>query len=98
MKDHIDKEKNIKIVIIGNKIDLKEKRIISEEEGKKIAEEYNLNYFETSAKDNIGINEAMRDIIKDILNERSKEKNENINNKIELEDKKTEVNGNGCSC
>jgi hypothetical protein len=40
----------------------------------------------------------MRDIIKDILNERSKEKNENINNKIELEDKKTEVNGNGCSC
>ena len=85
-------------MIIGNKIDLKEKRIISEEEGKKIAEEYNLNYFETSAKDNIGINEAMRDIIKDILNERSKQKNENINNKIELEDKKTEVNGNGCSC
>lgn len=85
-------------MIIGNKIDLKEKRIISEEEGKKIAEEYNLNYFETSAKDNIGINEAMRDIIKDILNDRSKEKNENINKKIELEDKKTEENGNGCSC
>ncbi len=40
----------------------------------------------------------MRDIIKDILNDRSKEKNENINNKIELEDKKIEVNGNGCSC
>ena len=30
----------------------------------------------------------MRDIIKDILNDRSKEKNENINKKIELEDKK----------
>ena len=40
----------------------------------------------------------MRDIIKDILNDRSKEKNENINNKIELEYKKTEENGNGCSC
>ena len=40
----------------------------------------------------------MRDIIKDILNDRSKEKNENINKKIELENKKTEENGNGCSC
>ena len=40
----------------------------------------------------------MRDIIKDILNDRSKEKNENINNKIELEVKKTEENGYGCSC
>jgi len=98
VKDHIDKEKNIKVVIIGNKIDLKGERKISEEEGKKIAKEYNLDYFETSAKDNIGINEAMIKIINDILNDRLKEKDENINNKIKLEDKKTEENENGCSC
>ena len=90
--------KDILICLIGNKCDLEGKRAVSYEEGKNFAEENDLLFFETSAKDNIGINEAMRDIIKDILNERSKEKNENINNKIELEDKKTEVNGNGCSC
>ena len=37
-------------------------------------------------------------IINDILNDRLKEKDENINNKIKLEDKKTEENENGCSC
>ena len=66
-----------------------------------MAKDYNLNYYETSAKDNIGINELMKDVIKDILNGKSKEENTNkngINNKeIKLKENNRE-NERGCSC
>ena len=68
-----------------------------------MAQDYNLNYYETSAKENIGINELMKDLIKDILNSRLKIKNEkendNNNDKIQLEQTKTKnENENECSC
>ena len=49
--------KDILICLIGNKIDLEEKREVSYEEGKNFAEENNLLYFETSAKDGNNIQE-----------------------------------------
>ena len=101
VKKNINDKNNTKIVLIGNKIDLKEEREISEDDGKKIAKEYNMNYYETSAKENIGINELMKDVIKDILNGKSKEENTNkngINNKeIKLKENNRE-NERGCSC
>ena len=101
-KEHISDKNNTKIVLIGNKIDLKEEREISEDDGKKIAKEYNMNYYETSAKENIGINELMKDLIKDILNSRLKIKNEketnnNDKNEIKIEQIKTK-NENECFC
>ena len=66
-----------------------------------MAQDYNLNYYETSAKENIGINELMKDVIKDILNSKSKEeninKNEINNNEIKLKEKIRE-NERRCSC
>ena len=66
-----------------------------------MAKDYNLNYYETSAKENIGINELMKDVIKDILNGKSKEENTNkngINNKeIKLKENNREKER-GCSC
>ena len=50
--------KNILLVLIGNKCDLEEKRQVSIEEGKKVAEENDMIFVETSAKDNININEV----------------------------------------
>jgi GTPase SAR1 family protein len=49
--------KDILICLIGNKIDLEEKREVSYEEGKNFAEENNLLFFETSAKDGNNIQE-----------------------------------------
>ena len=49
--------KDILICLIGNKIDLEEKREVSYEEGKNLAEENNLLFFETSAKDGNNIQE-----------------------------------------
>ena len=66
-----------------------------------MAKDYNLNYYETSAKENIGINELMKDVIKDILNSKSKEeninKNEINNNEIKLKENNRE-NQRACSC
>ena len=66
-----------------------------------MAQDYNLNYYETSAKENIGINELMKDVIKDILNSKSKEenmnKNEINNNEIKLKENNME-NQRVCSC
>ena len=49
--------KDILICLIGNKTDLEEKREVSYEEGKNFAEENNLLFFETSAKDGNNIQE-----------------------------------------
>jgi len=50
--------KDILICLIGNKCDLEERRAVSTEDGKKFAEENNLLFFETSAKDGTNINEV----------------------------------------
>ena len=66
--------KNILLVLIGNKCDLEEKRQVSIEEGKKVAEENDMIFFETSAKDNINIDEVFLKSYKKIL--------ENIKNNV----------------
>ncbi len=42
--------KNIHMVLVGNKIDLNEQRKISKEEGKELADEFKMDFFEASAK------------------------------------------------
>ena len=49
--------KNILICLIGNKIDLENKREVSYEEGQNFAEENDLLFYETSAKEGNNIQE-----------------------------------------
>ena len=53
-------DKTIPIVLSGNMIDLKEERKVSYEEGEQFASSHGWSYFETSAKDNIGVNELFQ--------------------------------------
>lgn len=53
------------MVLIGNKIDLP--REVTTDEGKKIAEYYKIPFFESSAKENIGISEFVRKIITEVI-------------------------------
>ena len=53
---------NVIIYIVGNKIDKKGERKVSEEDGRKLADEYEFPFAETSAKDGININETFEDI------------------------------------
>ena len=49
--EFINTYENTNIIICGNKIDLKDKREVSYEEGKKFSEEKKMDFFEVSAKE-----------------------------------------------
>ena len=58
---------NVVIYLAGNKIDVPdEERIVKTEDGQKIADEFNLPFFETSAKDGINVNEAFESLVEKI--------------------------------
>ena len=63
---------NIKYILVGNKCDLEENREVKKEEGINLSKEYECNFFETSAKEGINVNEIFQtlvdNIIKDIKN------------------------------
>ena len=61
------KEKIFPLVLIGNKCDLEEKREVTEEEGKKIADKFGFPFFETSNKNGTNIEKACTDLIDKII-------------------------------
>ena len=62
-----NKGENYPIIIIGNKIDLEEKRKITTEEGENLAKKYGLDFFEISNKEDINIKEAIFTLFKKVL-------------------------------
>ena len=61
---------NISIILVGNKSDLDDRRRVTNEEGKKKAEEYGIPFYETSCKDGNNINEVILRITEEILNKK----------------------------
>ncbi len=64
--EHCSSNSNIKIVILGNKID--KERKVSKEEAELYCKKLNYAYFEVSAYKNINIDTAFRTLTLDILN------------------------------
>ena len=52
--------KTVQLVLIGNKSDLEDKRVISYERGQNLASENNMLFFETSALNGKGVEEAFK--------------------------------------
>ena len=82
---------NSKIILLGNKNDLKDKRVVSYEEGKNIYEKYNLEYFtEISAFDDFSSPNFMEmgaiSFYKDYENNGNDLSNSNMNESIMLID------------
>ncbi len=57
--DFVNNIENSNIVIIGNKIDLEDKREVPTEEGKKFSDEKNYEFFEVSAKDDKNLSDML---------------------------------------
>ena len=53
------------IILVANKID-HEERVVTEEQGEKLAKSFNLKIFESSAKENINVTEAFQEVIENI--------------------------------
>ena len=82
----------IQKILIGNKCDLNEREVTTEE-GKKLAEENGMKFFETSAKNDINVKETFESITKDILDVQYKEEGESRNSLVidrNIEKKKDE--------
>lgn len=55
-------------VLVGNKVDLNDnERKVSFEEGEKLAQENNINFYEISAKENINIKKCISYLVKEIM-------------------------------
>ena len=68
---------NFPIILIGNKCDL-ENRVISKEEGEKLAQEQGFSFIETSCKEGINIEESVKILVDDIMKRRKSAKLKNI--------------------
>jgi len=83
----------VDVFLIANKVDLIRDRVISKEEGEKLAKKYNMIYFECSAKSGFNVDEMFRKIA-EIVSERlfnllNDNKHIKIKRESEIERKKT---------
>ena len=70
-------EEKIKCILIGTKCDL-DKREVSEEDGQTLGEKYGYKFLETSAKENININEAFETLVSEIMNNFKENRRESL--------------------
>lgn len=46
---------NAQVILVGNKCDMEDERVISFERGKQLADQLGVEFFETSAKENVNV-------------------------------------------
>ena len=90
-----DNANSIPVIIVGNKIDKEDEREIEKNDALKFAEDNKYKYFETSAKTGEGVDDAFRDMAKQILIYQYQFKEERETIKIN-KDKKDDKNKKGC--
>ncbi|CAE7383175.1 rab8A [Symbiodinium microadriaticum] len=57
---------NVNKILIGNKCDMQDQRVVTTGEGEALAKEYNIHFFETSAKQDINVETAFITIATDV--------------------------------
>ncbi|KAL7038714.1 hypothetical protein ACKWTF_009668 [Chironomus riparius] len=64
---------DVPMVLVGNKCDLEDERVVGKELGKQLAQQFNCSFMETSAKAKINVNDIFNDLVQQI-NKKSPEK------------------------
>ena len=87
-------QEEIGLVLLGNKCDM-EPRVVTEDMGKKMAEELKISYYETSALTGQGIREAFEELTMDIMKKRGVSEGGNTGG-VELNSKKKKKEKGDC--
>lgn len=64
---------DVPMVLVGNKCDLEDERVVGKDLGKQLAQQFNCSFMETSAKAKINVNDIFNDLVQQI-NKKSPEK------------------------
>ncbi|XP_014870813.1 RAB3D, member RAS oncogene family, b [Poecilia latipinna] len=93
---------NTQVILVGNKCDLEDERVIATEDGQRLAEELGFRFFEASAKDNINVKqvfECLVDVICEKMNETMEEESNLTANHMKPQGFKDSSDSNGaCAC
>ncbi len=77
---------NLPLILVGNKIDKEDERIISSKEGKNLADEYKMNFFETSALNGKNVDEVFIKFANEVFEYMQKKTENNDNFSITKKD------------
>ena len=58
---------NVNKVLVGNKCDAEDQRVVSLEEGQQMANRLGIGFMETSAKNSIGVDECFTQLARDVV-------------------------------
>ena len=75
---------NVKLILVGNKCDLANERKVTIEDGENKARNYNIKFFESSAKDGTNVNELFFYLANEIYQDNKLKGNNNSNNGVIL--------------
>mmetsp|Transcript_5406 Transcript_5406/g.13177 ORF Transcript_5406/g.13177 Transcript_5406/m.13177 type:complete len:204 (-) Transcript_5406:282-893(-) len=82
-------EQNVNLVLIGNKCDLVDRKAVQKERGEQLAEEYGIQFFEASAKEDINVSEAFDSLVRAVCKRKfegnRKSEDGKMNNKVGLQ-------------
>ncbi|XP_023238813.1 ras-related protein Rab-3C-like [Centruroides sculpturatus] len=62
---------NAQVILVGNKCDMEDERVVSAERGKQLSMQLGLEFFETSAKENINVTTVFEHLVDGICNKMS---------------------------
>ena len=90
--------KDVLKILIGNKCDLEESRVITTKEGTDFANSYGMKFFETSAKNDINVSEAFQMLARQLIeiNTENKKAPANQDKKITVSSAKSLKTKKGC--
>uniref|UniRef100_A0A915PEL9 Uncharacterized protein n=1 Tax=Setaria digitata TaxID=48799 RepID=A0A915PEL9_9BILA len=86
-------KETVLITLVGNKMDLQSNREVKYEEGKQLAEAYNITFIETSAKSGQNVKETFQEIARRLI---KMQNGENVKNKSATELIETLSKGSSC--
>merc|ERR1712032_1080802 len=90
-------KENVIKVLVGNKIDLDKSRKISRNEGSDFARQYNMLFFEASAKTKLGVQDAFIELVEKVLDSPSLLE-EQQRSSIQFNGNQNQNRNDGCFC